>query len=313
MVIEKPVVSIIMPSYNARDFIHRAIDSALGQSFDDFELLVIDDGSSDETPDFVEERYGAEPRVRILPLAHNVGPGAARNVGLAAARGDWIGLLDADDAWHADRLARLLPLSNHVDAVFDNIMGRDMRTGALTGVLFPVFPEQEMTIEALLMPQAPQTSYDFGYLQPLIRREFLLAHTIRYDERLRSGEDLIFGLTMLLKGARTRTLDWPGYIYTTPVGEQTRQRSAHSHTVPRDEEVCAVITELQELFGSRCTPEAAAAMSARIAHLKRIGPLAKFYYARTLRDYRGMATLAWRERAVRNEIMHKIGARLSRR
>jgi glycosyltransferase involved in cell wall biosynthesis len=90
-----PEVSIILPTYNRADTLGRAIDSVLAQSFQDWELIVVDDGSTDGTVDLF---VGMDPRVHLVRQA-NAGVGAARNTGLAASRGRFLTFLDSDDAW----------------------------------------------------------------------------------------------------------------------------------------------------------------------------------------------------------------------
>ena len=91
-----PVVSIVMPAYNAERWIANAIDSVLGQTYSDWELLVVDDGSSDDTEAVV--RGYDDPRISLISQA-NRGPYHSRNTGLKQARGKYIALLDADD-WY---------------------------------------------------------------------------------------------------------------------------------------------------------------------------------------------------------------------
>ena len=91
-----PEVSVIMPAYNGAEFIREAIESVLAQSCSDWELIVVDDGSSDETAQIV---LGFGARVELQQQAHR-GPAAARNLGLLKAAGKYIAFLDADDKWH---------------------------------------------------------------------------------------------------------------------------------------------------------------------------------------------------------------------
>ncbi|HOF61746.1 MAG TPA: glycosyltransferase family A protein [Candidatus Latescibacteria bacterium] len=97
-----PSVSVCIPLYNKAQYIQRALDSVLAQTYRDFEVIVVDDGSTDGGADIVA-RCG-DPRV-ILVRQTNVGPGAARNRGAAAAQGEFLGFLDADDEWYPSFLA----------------------------------------------------------------------------------------------------------------------------------------------------------------------------------------------------------------
>jgi hypothetical protein len=97
-----PAVSVIVPLYNKALWINRCLDSILGQTYADFEVIVVDDGSTDGSERKVAERNDA--RIRLIRQA-NAGPGAARNRGAKEARGRLIAMLDADDAWHPEYLA----------------------------------------------------------------------------------------------------------------------------------------------------------------------------------------------------------------
>lgn len=101
-----PVVSVIIPAYNAAWCIHRAVESVLGQTFKQFELIVVNDGSTDDTARILAE-YGERLRVLGKP---NGGLPSARNAGMAAASGRYIAFLDADDWWYPEKLARQVQL-----------------------------------------------------------------------------------------------------------------------------------------------------------------------------------------------------------
>jgi Glycosyl transferase family 2 len=94
-----PLFSVIIPVYNRANLVGSALDSVLAQDFSDYELIVVDDGSTDQTAEVIG-RYAAEHPGRIISLRQsNGGPGAARNTGIAAARGRYVAFLDSDDLW----------------------------------------------------------------------------------------------------------------------------------------------------------------------------------------------------------------------
>lgn len=101
-----PRVSVVIPAYERGDVVGRAVDSALGQTLSDIEVVVVDDGSSDDTRSVVEA-YEDE-RVRYLAHETNRGVSAARNTGVAAARGAYVAFLDSDDEWLPRKLDRQL-------------------------------------------------------------------------------------------------------------------------------------------------------------------------------------------------------------
>ena len=101
-----PCVSIIVPVYNTAEFIHIAIDSVLQQTFRNFELLLIDDGSTDNSLEILKRLQKADERVRIVTET-NAGPGIARNNGIKRARGEYMAFLDADDMFEPSMLESL--------------------------------------------------------------------------------------------------------------------------------------------------------------------------------------------------------------
>ena len=102
------MISIVIPVYNRKELVRRAIRSALSQTHTDFEIIVVDDGSDDGTAQLLEETYGEQDRILILPQATNRGVSASRNLGIGAASGEWIALLDSDDEWRPPKLERQL-------------------------------------------------------------------------------------------------------------------------------------------------------------------------------------------------------------
>jgi glycosyltransferase involved in cell wall biosynthesis len=106
----QPYVSVIIPTYNRAATIERAIRSVLGQTYVDFELLVVDDGSTDNTGTVIEAI--GDPRVRLMRLPVNSGPAVARNAGIGAARGTLIAFLDSDDVWLPLKLERQIAAMN---------------------------------------------------------------------------------------------------------------------------------------------------------------------------------------------------------
>ena len=114
MACDSPGVSIVTPTYNRARFIGQAVESVLAQTMPDWELLLVDDGSTDNTREVVEP-YLADPRIHYF-YQPNQGQSIARNNALEKARGDFIGFLDSDDLWCADKLEQQLALfENHPD------------------------------------------------------------------------------------------------------------------------------------------------------------------------------------------------------
>ncbi len=228
-------VSVIIPAFNVAEVVGRAIESALSQTRPVLEVIVIDDGSSDTTVEVVRRLAAAESRIRLITLATNGGPGRARNAGIAAASGDWIGLLDADDTWVPVRVATLLAAAEDdgADFVADNVVFFDAVAGNASRSAFAAPWEQHpLTARDLILNRAPAGGGRIarGILQPMLRREFLARHRLAYDETLRLGEDFKLQAEVLLAGGKGLLVNAPLYIYNLPVGEISGAASGASRT-----------------------------------------------------------------------------------
>src|SRR3954453_10527365 len=99
------LVSVIIPAYNAGATVERTISSVLNQTYSSIEVLVVDDGSTDNTAVLVQRMADADPRIKLLQKP-NGGVALARNFGIAHAAGEFIAPLDADDLWHPEKIAK---------------------------------------------------------------------------------------------------------------------------------------------------------------------------------------------------------------
>lgn len=112
--VSKPKISIIMPTYNRKQIIDLAIDSVLCQNYDDCEIIVIDDKSSDNTIEHISDKYGN--KVRTLSLKENSGANIARNRGVDISKGEWLLFLDSDDTLRESSLDYLSKLIEKVES-----------------------------------------------------------------------------------------------------------------------------------------------------------------------------------------------------
>jgi glycosyltransferase involved in cell wall biosynthesis len=99
-----PIVSVVLPTHNRVAFIERAVASVLTQSESDLELIIVDDGSTDGTPQLLRRLAASEPRIRLMRNDQPRGGGGARNVGIEASLGKWVAFLDDDDEWLPKKL-----------------------------------------------------------------------------------------------------------------------------------------------------------------------------------------------------------------
>lgn len=136
--IAKPVVSVVIPVHNRADLIGRAVSSVISQTFDKWELIVVDDGS-DEDVLSVLTRF-TDPRISVVRLDKNSGAPVARNTGVRRARGDFVGFLDSDDEWLPNKLeVQLRAMDSQIDVVLcgflDELDGRAVELRPSVGLL----------------------------------------------------------------------------------------------------------------------------------------------------------------------------------
>ena len=193
--------TVVIPAYNAARTIGSTIRSVLGQTTQDFEVIIVDDGSTDETVKYASE-FETDPRVRVLRQS-NRGPSAARNAGIAAARGSYVSTLDADDLWlpeYLDVMGAALDSSPqaslaYTDAwVLDDLTGRVRRTSAMSYQRPPKGTLNPRELFFLLL------EWNFIYTSVTVRRS-ILEGVGGYDESLRTSEDWELWLRIVALGA----------------------------------------------------------------------------------------------------------------
>lgn len=229
MMKSNPDVSFVIAAFRAADTIARAIDSALAQEDVEIEVIVVDDASPDETAAVVEAM--TDPRIRLIRLPANQGPGGARNAGLDAARGDWVAILDADDTVRPGRLARMIARarSENADIAVDNLEvlnldGRRERMFAdATLEKTPI-----LTLAAFIGSNVLfRSTYNFGYMKPIFKRRFLEQKRLRFRQDIRIGEDYILLASALAEGGRCIVDPSAGYRYHIREGSISRVLELH--------------------------------------------------------------------------------------
>ncbi len=215
----QPTVSIIVPVYNAEKGIRRCVDSILGQEFTDFELLLVDDGSTDGSPAILDAYAAADPRVTVIHKP-NSGVSATRNLALGKAKGTYIQFLDADD-WITEDATKLLvrsALENNADMViadFYRVVGNDVaRKGQISGDATRLSRQEY----ADLMMKDPADFYYGVIWNKLYRASIIRDHDVRMDETLNWCEDFIFNLEYVLHVRTVAVLRSPIYYYVKTEG-----------------------------------------------------------------------------------------------
>lgn len=213
----KPRVSLIITAKNLERYIDAALWSARRQTLREIEILVIDDGSVDGTCARIIEHAADDARIRVLE-GPGRGPAAARNIGLRAAQGDWIAILDGDDIMHPRRLELLLiaAVAEDADILADNQIlffeDGSPSTFLLEGEAWQrrryIALGEYIRANIMFSNGAP-----LGYLKPLIRRNLLGDGGVFYDESLRIGEDYDLVARLLHAGAAFAYVPGAFYFY----------------------------------------------------------------------------------------------------
>ena len=194
-----PKVSIIVPVYNAEKYLGECVNSILNQTLSDFELILVDDGSTDGSPALCDRFASRDARVKVIHQA-NAGAAAARNHGIKAAQGEYIAFADSDDRIDADMYERMLDAAaaNDCDLVIcDCLKEYDSGSMLYTHDLPAGFYNRERMYSVyfpqLLMTDTMEYPVTISNSLLLIRHDVITANHITYPEGMRFSEDLLFG------------------------------------------------------------------------------------------------------------------------
>ena len=229
-----PYVSVIIPAFNAGNFIAHAYRSVVDQTIDNWEIIFVNDGSQDETLAIVRSFAAADQRIKVVDLASNSGPACARNAALAIAEGDWIAVLDADDWYSRDRLEVLTRAGerSRADVVLDNQFVIDPISKGVAFLAFEPSKDEVMNLEFsdYLRNTQSNSFFDFGYLKPIIRRRWLETNGIKYQESLRLGEDVMLLFECYAHRGKVILLSRPYYYYNFQYSHVSQIPSPTSRT-----------------------------------------------------------------------------------
>lgn len=186
--------SVIIPTYNSAEYIADTLFSVLDQRYENYELIVSDDGSTDDTPGIAKEIFGRYPwkRARVLANRHE-GPSAARNRGIEAATGDWIAFLDSDDIWFKEKLetvAQFIREAPHANLVCHNLIS--IKGGQQRLIDFSSWYNNKISSFLSLYRKNSLTPSTVAVRKQLIIRAGM------FDESLRSAQDYDLWLRLAL-------------------------------------------------------------------------------------------------------------------
>ena len=201
------MVSIIVPVYNCEAYLSRSIDSILAQTVQDFEVILVDDGSKDGSSQICDEYARLDRRVKVLHK-DNGGVSAARNSGIRIATGEWIGFVDADDRIAPDMYAELLSAAQDTNS---DIAYCDFHIEK--GLDYKQRKQPKYAGDNILLINDFMLGGWTSVWNILVSRSFINQNRLRFDEELKYCEDFVFLIQALMNSNNVVYVDKPLYYY----------------------------------------------------------------------------------------------------
>lgn len=212
------MISVVIPAYNAAKTIKQCLDSLLMQTYGDIELIVVDDGSTDDTVTIVSEMILTDPRIKLIKQK-NSGPGVARNSGIDAAHGELVTFVDADDTVSDNFIETLCGLYSPDVLPAVSVVRTDISDSALSPI------ENEITLDDGWIDRYFCGDIRYGIAfsawNKLFSVQVLRLHNIRFRAELRMGEDMLFVFEYLRHCRKIRFDGNAHYNYTITNGTLT--------------------------------------------------------------------------------------------
>lgn len=185
----RPKVSVVMPAYNAEKYLSEAIESVLNQSFKDFEFIIIDDCSTDNTSKIALEYASKDKRIKYFRNEDNVGCTASLNNGLKHSKGEFIARMDSDDVCHKKRFEEQIKALKKYDVVGSNIVFIDEHGKKLGGRKY------SNDVDKVIRIESPLAHPTVMFKKSLLKQSF-------YDERFEASQDYDLWIRLYLEGAK---------------------------------------------------------------------------------------------------------------
>lgn len=217
-------VTVVVPVYNASKFIDRCVESLLAQTYNDLEIILINDGSSDNSLEVIKNYEKENPKIVKVYNQTNHGPGFTRNKGLSVATGDYITFVDSDDYIDKD----------YIDILMDNMKGYDC---VFAGHKTVTEDGKVLSINPLDNSSWARYKYNATWGK-LYRLSYLKNKKIGYDDVM-IGEDLYLNMLVIASGAHINTIDYCGYNYV-------QNKSSITNTVKKKYDMLPVLQRLHQ-------------------------------------------------------------------
>lgn len=218
------MISIIIPVYNTEQGLPRCLDSVLASTCGDFEILLVNDGSTDKSPEICREYAGRDTRIRFMEQ-ENKGVSAARNLALDACRGEWVVFVDSDDYISRDFLKTVAKKASGDLLIFDFIKPGEKEAGRRKKSMLFDGPEKKVVLlEGILGFRQLRKDGNTDLRSvcgKAYRKSVLDRYSIRFDRDVLVAEDALFNTEFILKAGSCRYIPLPVYRYTVRMGSKT--------------------------------------------------------------------------------------------
>jgi glycosyltransferase involved in cell wall biosynthesis len=292
----RPTVTVVTPAHNSASFIAETLASARAQTFADFELIVVDDASTDDTADVVRTEAAGDERVVVVTVPHG-GTAAARNAALALARGEFIALLDSDDVWMPDHLERQLALFRAFPQAAIVSANAIIRGGPRDG--YPLWPA---AAEPRLLEPRDLILHDNSVSIMSTFRRVVVDRIGPFNAALRRNEDYDFWL-------RASDAGFEILQNRTPLGFYRRHAQSVSHDEVRMIEGMSRVLEAAAALPGRIGREGAT-IDAKLASLRQDHLKASARYALSRRDAAAAARFLSSLSELRRDPVLRVAARV---
>lgn len=221
----KPKISVIIPVYNAKFFLQDCIQSLLSQTLQECEFIFVNDGSSDNSKEIIEEFQKQDNRI-ILINQENQGISGARNTGVEVSKGEYIGFLDNDDFVKEDMFEKLYLSAKEFDVdvvVSKTILGRDGKY-IIKNSIFPVnIVYNQYFIQSKIIPSLLRVEDLFAVWNKIYKRTLVISNYVRFPKGRVIEEDNMFNIQAFNKAEKVVFIDYSGYYYREVATSESRR------------------------------------------------------------------------------------------
>lgn len=230
--------SLYIPVHNVAPYLDQCLTSALAQTLQNIEIIVVDDASTDGTAEILDRFAAAHDNIKVIHLEANGGVSAARNAALNVAQGEWLAMVDGDDWIEPERIERMIAAAERLGADWladDLYFVQDLAPDPIARLLIDEPKGARRVNAAHLIGRDVPGHHGYGLLKPVIRRAFVEDHGLRYRPDLRHHGDFFFLVDCAAHGAKLALLNEPRYWYRKREGQLT------------DADSLAIITTMKRL------------------------------------------------------------------